>query len=127
MIAHPARGRHVLLDVRDADPEILDDEIALVTLLQKGARAAGATILRRFHHRFKPDGVSVVIILAESHISIHTYPGLAYAFVDVFTCGDECNPLVASDVIRAGLRGSIDDAMEVERGQGTPRWESLDA
>ena len=80
-------GSHLIIDLWDADR--LDDIGAIELALRGAVRAAGATLLHLHLHRFSPSGgVSGVAVLAESHISIHTWPERGYAAVDVFTCGD---------------------------------------
>jgi S-adenosylmethionine decarboxylase len=78
---------HILLDLHGVDPRLLDDVDALKAALFAAVSAAGATALRTVHHKFHPQGASVVILVAESHLSIHTWPEKAYAAVDIFTCG----------------------------------------
>ena len=80
-------GSHLIIDLWDADH--LSDVGVIGLALRRSARAAGATLLHLHLHRFSPNGgVSGVAVLAESHISIHTWPECGYAAVDVFTCGD---------------------------------------
>jgi S-adenosylmethionine decarboxylase len=80
-------GSHLIIDLWDADH--LSDVGVIELALRRSARAAGATLLHLHLHRFSPNGgVSGVAVLAESHISIHTWPERGYAAVDVFTCGN---------------------------------------
>lgn len=86
MIEH--RSRHGLLDLYGCSPELLSDEEALSSVLHGAAEAAGATILfTRFHTFGGHGGVTGVLLLAESHISIHTWPEWEFAAVDIFVCG----------------------------------------
>mgnify|MGYP001466774897 CR=1 FL=1 len=83
-------GTHLLIDLWGASK--LDDINLIERTLKAGADAAGATILHCHLHHFEPNGgVSGVLVLAESHISIHTWPEASYAALDVFMCGD-CDP-----------------------------------
>ena len=83
-------GTHLLIDLSGA--ENLDDLPAIETALKEAALAGGATILNSDLHHFEPNGgVSGVVILAESHITIHTWPEKGFAALDVFMCG-ECDP-----------------------------------
>ena len=91
-------GTHLLLDLWGAsnltDPELID------RALRDAAEAAGATILHSHFHHFGPDGgVSGVLVLAESHISIHTWPERGFAAVDIFMCG-ACNPYHSLPVLK---------------------------
>jgi S-adenosylmethionine decarboxylase proenzyme len=87
------RGRHVLAELYDAPAELLNNEHLLRDALQQGLDSAGVTTLGVLAHKFEPNGVTIVAMLAESHASIHTYPESGAAFVDVFTCGTT-NPLI---------------------------------
>lgn len=81
------RGRHLLLELIDCDVNVLDDASRLEEVLRGAAEAAGATVISAAFHRFMPQGVTGVLLLKESHISIHTWPERRYAAVDLFTCG----------------------------------------
>lgn len=81
-------GKHAIIEYYGCDPEILNDSPALEQILTTAAIQAGSTPISALTHRFTPLGVSVVILLKESHITIHTWPELQYAAVDLFTCGN---------------------------------------
>ncbi|MGJ8655190.1 MAG: adenosylmethionine decarboxylase [Akkermansiaceae bacterium] len=85
---HLPHGVHYLLECSGIDVSILKDKLLLETLLHKAATDAGATIVETTLHEFNPHGLSGVIVIAESHIAIHTWPEHQYAAIDVFTCGD---------------------------------------
>lgn len=80
-------GAHVLADFWGCDFKLLNDADFLMTNLRQAAKNANMTILAEEAHKFKPHGFTGLLLLAESHISIHTYPERGYAAVDVFTCG----------------------------------------
>ncbi|RJS94573.1 adenosylmethionine decarboxylase [Candidatus Bathyarchaeota archaeon] len=82
----------------------LDDERFLCDTLEKAARHADAKIIRRIIQRFSPHGISVILILAETHISIHTWPEYEYAALDIFICGEGKDPEAAWAVIKEALR-----------------------
>ena len=92
-------GKHCILELYDCDPSKLDDEIFLRHTIKTAAQRAGATLLNLITHRFEPQGVTGLALLAESHISIHTWPENGYAAVDVFTCGDHTMPEKACEVL----------------------------
>ncbi|GCE64486.1 adenosylmethionine decarboxylase [cyanobiont of Ornithocercus magnificus] len=96
-------GKHCILDLYDCDARKLDDEAFLKTTIAAAARSAGATLISLIAHRFEPQGVTGLALLAESHISIHTWPESCYAAVDVFTCGDHTVPEEACEVLRQEL------------------------
>ena len=85
-------GKHCILELYNCDAAKLDDEAFLRNAITTAAKRAGATLLNLITHRFDPQGVTGLALLAESHISIHTWPESGYAAVDVFTCGDHTMP-----------------------------------
>ena len=92
-------GKHCILELYDCDPAKLDNETFLRDTITTAAERAGATLLNLITHRFEPQGVTGLALLAESHISIHTWPENGYAAVDVFTCGDHTLPEKACEVL----------------------------
>lgn len=88
-----AHGRHVLVDISDTNAAMLDDGNALLRALRHAVAAEGATVLGTIEHAFKPCGVTILLLLAESHVSLHTYPEQGRAFFDAFTCGMHCEPM----------------------------------
>ncbi len=85
-------GRHCILELYQCDKAKLNDEAFIRTTITSSAKVAGATLINLVTHSFKPQGVTGLALLAESHISIHTWPELGYAAIDVFTCGDHTMP-----------------------------------
>ena len=107
-------GNHVLVELWDAvnldDPKLIDE-----ALLQ-GAGDAGATVLHSHFHHFSPySGVSGVVVLAESHISIHTWPEKNYAAIDIFMCGD-CDPHDAFPAIKRAFQPGSVEVQHIKRG-----------
>jgi S-adenosylmethionine decarboxylase len=102
---HPV-GKHCILELYACDASKLNDESFIRTTIATAAREAGATVLQLISHRFQPQGVTGLVLLAESHLSIHTWPESGYAAVDVFTCGDHAMPdracLALVDALGAG-------------------------
>ena len=100
--SHIAQGKHLLLDLYGADH--LSDIEFIDTQLCEAARICGATILGSHFHSFDGgNGVTGVAILAESHISIHTWPEVQYAAVDIFMCGD-CDPEKAVEPLQNAFK-----------------------
>ena len=97
-------GKHCILELYQCDAAKLDDEAFLRTAITAAAKRAGATLLNLITHRFEPQGVTGLALLAESHISIHTWPESGYAAVDVFTCGDHTMPEKACQVLADELQ-----------------------
>jgi len=96
-------GKHCILELYGCDSARLDDEAFLRDTITAAAKRAGATLLNLITHRFEPQGVTGLALLAESHISIHTWPESGYAAVDVLTCGDHTMPEKACPVLAAEL------------------------
>lgn len=90
---HLAYGRHVLVDISETSAAVLDDGPALAQAMTRAAQSEGATVLGTIEHAFKPSGVTILLLLAESHVSLHTYPEQGRAFFDAFTCGVRCEPI----------------------------------
>lgn len=96
-------NKHCLLNLYGCENSKLDDVEYLLNLLKSAAVETGATIVDSLTKKFEPQGVTIIIMLSESHISIHTWPETGEALVDVFTCGLEVNPFWAVPVISEGL------------------------
>ncbi|ABZ82834.1 s-adenosylmethionine decarboxylase proenzyme (adometdc)(samdc) [Heliomicrobium modesticaldum Ice1] len=88
-------GRHVTVDTWGVDFEKLNDARFLEEQMIEAARAAGATVLSSQKQQFEPQGATVLVLLSESHISIHTYPEKGFAALDCYTCGETVDPEVA--------------------------------
>lgn len=97
-------GRHAILDGSGVAADKLDSVLYLEAILRSACRAAGATVLKTAVHKFQPQGVTVLCLLAESHASIHTYPEHGVYMADIFTCGD-LDPQPAVDLLRQQLGG----------------------
>ena len=113
------RGRHLLVDYSGCDGNTLDDPKHIEELMNEAARAAGARVVASVFQAFDPQGVTGVVVIEESHLSIHTWPEHRYAAVDFFTCGD-CIPERAHEVLTAGLRAQRSEILQLERGLEPP-------
>ena len=111
-----ALARHLLLELDGCSRETLNDVEFLKSCLKEGATAAGATIVSEAFFQFAPYGVSGVVIIAESHLSIHTWPEYGYAAVDVFTCGMTTKPEKATALIAEKLGARTSKLREIKRG-----------
>jgi len=111
-----ALGRHLLLDLKDCDKEVLNDLDFLKECLHQAAIQSGATVVGESFYQFSPRVVSGVVNIAESHISIHTWPEYSYAAVDVFTCGDDVKPEEAAKLIIQQLQSKNHSSIELRRG-----------
>jgi S-adenosylmethionine decarboxylase len=113
---HATPGRHVLADFRGVPAARLTDAEALERQLTDAARAAGAQVLSaHFHHFGAGAGVTGVVMLSESHISIHSWPEHQFAALDIFMCG-AARPELALDFLRAALSPESVQVTTVARG-----------
>ncbi len=109
-------GRHLVVEYAGCDKQALDDLRFLEDAMNEAVRRSGATIVRSVFHRYNPQGVSGVVVIAESHISIHTWPEYGYAAVDFFTCGETVDPYKAHDHMREALAAGHACVQELKRG-----------
>lgn len=109
-------SKHLLVEYFDCDPAVLNDRATIAVLMRQAARAAGATVVNEVFHPYAPQGVTGVLVIEESHLSIHTWPEHGYAAVDFFTCGD-CEPLRAHEVLRSGLSAARVEVLLLRRGE----------
>lgn len=117
-------GRHVFADLYGVRVELLLDPDAIENLLMRAAHAAGATpIFAKFHRFGEGQGVTGVLLLQESHISIHTWPEHGFAAVDAFMCGS-CNPRQAIDIVVNVFAPASANVKEEPRGSSIPAWQS---
>lgn len=111
-----ALGTHILLDLRACDRAVLNDVAEVRRAMLDAALAANATIISESFHAFSTLGVSGAVIIAESHLSIHTWPEYGFAAVDIFTCGATLRPDRAVAVLVERLRCGESKQWEVQRG-----------
>jgi len=112
----PALGKHLLLELKDCDAGLLNDMDYLREALNAVAILIGATVIKDSFYQFSPQGISGVVIIAESHISIHTWPEFYYAAVDVFTCGEVIQPAKAVKPLAEKLKAKSTSYIELKRG-----------
>lgn len=111
-----ALGTHLLVELRDCNPEILKDLNRVKEALVSAAKEARATIIDVSFHEFNPFGISGMVVIAESHLSIHTWPEYAYAAVDIFTCGDAIKPEIAAYYLISQFESRNPSIVEMKRG-----------
>lgn len=99
-------GLHCILELYGCPAHLLNDALLIRDLLREAANQARSTLLNEVFHQFEPQGVTALALLAESHISIHTWPELGYAAVDVFTCGDTADPETACQYLIEALQAT---------------------
>ena len=111
-----ALGTHLLAELRDCNPEILKDLEKVRNAMVSAAKEAKATIIDVSFHEFNPFGISGVIVIAESHLTIHTWPEYAYAAIDIFTCGDIIKPETAAAYLIKEFQCKNPSVVEMKRG-----------
>ncbi len=109
-------GSHCILEMYECPSAILDDLDRISEALAGAAKVAKSTLLSQTAHRFEPQGVTALGLLAESHISVHTWPELGYAAADVFTCGEHCLPEAACEHLAKALQAGRHELRRIERG-----------
>ncbi len=111
-----ALGIHLILELQDCRPELLDDLDYVKQTLLDAAETTGATIIGETFHKFAPQGVTGVVAIAESHVCIHTWPEYGYAAADIFTCGEGFSPHAAASLIAEKFECKSPHSHELTRG-----------
>ncbi|GAE34099.1 adenosylmethionine decarboxylase [Halalkalibacter akibai] len=110
-------GRHVIAELWGCNVEKLNNMILIEQIFVDAALESGAEVREVAFHKFAPQGVSGVVIISESHLTIHSFPEHGYASIDVFTCGD-LDPNIAADHITESLEATTSEVIEIPRGMG---------
>lgn len=112
-----ALGTHLLVELKDCtNLKLLNDVKKVEEALVSAAREAKATIVQTCFHKFSPFGISGVVVIAESHLTIHTWPEYGFAAVDIFTCGDTLQPEVAASYLIGKFKARNPSIVEMKRG-----------
>jgi|TARA_Y100000994_G_scaffold77154_1_gene63697 S-adenosylmethionine decarboxylase len=109
------QSKHLLLELYRCDFDKLNDESFLRCTVNRAAKLSKATVLNLISHKFEPQGVTSIALLAESHISIHTWPESHYSAVDIFTCGKNMLPELASQYLIEALNAEEHSLRVIER------------
>ena len=109
------QSKHLLLELYRCNYEKLNDESFLRCTLNRASKLAKATVLNLISNKFEPQGVTAIALLAESHISIHTWPESNYSAVDIFTCGQNMLPELASQYLIKALKANEHFLRVIER------------
>lgn len=111
-----ALGRQLLVEFYGCDSTALNDKELVRLALKQAAVKAGATVVADVFHEFNPHGISGVVVIAESHLAIHTWPEFGFAAVDLFTCGEEIHPDQAMKYLQKEFKADRVSIMELKRG-----------
>lgn len=111
-------GRHVAVDAWGIDFDLINNADDLAKLMVEAAEMSGATVLSVQQKQFEPQGATVLVLLSESHLSIHTYPEKGFAAMDCYTCGDTVDPEVAINHMLKSLNPQSAFPKLLKRGEG---------
>ncbi|ANE47149.1 S-adenosylmethionine decarboxylase [Paenibacillus swuensis] len=117
-------GRHVAVDTWGVDFDKLNSAEWLQAQMVEAAEACGATVLSVQSKQFEPQGATVLVLLSESHLSIHTYPERGFAAIDCYTCGETVDPQLAIDHMVSVLKPEKAYAKKLVRGLGELKVET---
>lgn len=109
-------GQHYIVEASGCDPEIISSVSAVEEILVKAADLAGVQIWSISFHRFQPHGVSGVVVISESHLSVHTWPEVGYVALDIYTCGKDAKPEIAVEYALEQFKATSVHVTEISRG-----------
>lgn len=113
---HKALGHHWLIELYACDAVSLEQTAFIQSHMEEAARRTGATIVQSNFHQFSPYGVSGVVVIQESHLTIHTWPEHSYAAIDLFTCGDSIEPEKGIEYLREAFNAKKVEVQYIQRG-----------
>jgi len=113
-------GRHFLMELTGCNPDIIGDLERVKQLMLEAAVRANATVVTSAFHRFYPQGVSGVVVIEESHLSLHSWPEYGYVALDIYTCGEDTQPEQACEYLAQEFESQEKATLSVERGLPTP-------
>lgn len=124
-------GIHLVGDLKGVSPEKISSTDAMRDIMESAVRYGKLTKIRSYYHQFSPDGVSGIILLAESHLSFHTWPEYGLVALDIFTCGPSENAESALEYIIGKLSPESIEYKRIERGlefpRGTPKSKMIES
>lgn len=116
MEQHDFYGIHALGEIYDVEEEKINNLDFILNAISQGVKNANATCIGTLVKKFEPQGLSILMLLSESHVSIHTYPEYHSLFIDAFTCGKKCDPKVIINTLVRKLNSSSAKINVIERG-----------
>ncbi|KPA10102.1 S-adenosylmethionine decarboxylase proenzyme [Candidatus Magnetomorum sp. HK-1] len=111
-------GSHLIVELYGCDSKIINDQKKIEKILLGAVKCSGAQIIQPFFHQYNPCGVSGVVIIAESHFTIHTWPEKKYCALDIFTCGKSLDNEKALSYLKKNLDVKHISIVEMKRGIG---------
>jgi len=109
-------GTHLIVELYDCDVDFINDSRQVESSLLKAADISGATVVQSMIHEFNPHGISGVIVIEESHFSVHTWPEYGYCALDIFTCGSDIDYLSALQYLKDTFAAQSISVNEIKRG-----------
>ncbi len=109
-------GKHLIVELYGCDFDLINDVARIEKILVEAVAISKATIVQPVFHQFSPHGVSGVIVIAESHFTIHTWPEYGYCALDIFTCGELIDSDASLNYLKDALRADSMSVMEIKRG-----------
>ncbi len=109
-------GTQILIELKDCDPKKLNDIEFIRETMEEAARKTGSTIISSSFRYFEPQGISGVVMISESHLTIHSWPEYGYAAADIFTCGNQVFPWKAVEFLKIELEAKFFSTHEIKRG-----------
>jgi len=109
-------GQQLVIELYGCNPKTIENIEKVEEIMTAGVHAAHATIVQKVFHKFTPVGVSGVLVLSESHMTIHTWPEFGYCAVDLYTCGSHCNNDAALDVLKEKFEATSARVIPLKRG-----------
>ena len=113
-------GVHLHIELWECEQDMLNNPQLVEEAMVQAAQKANCTVVQRVIHQFAPQGVSGVVILAESHLSVHTWPELGYAALDIFACGAQCTPQNAAEHLIEAFSAKKSTVKSFSRGIPEP-------
>jgi S-adenosylmethionine decarboxylase len=109
-------GNHLIIELYDCHHELINNARGVEEALVKAVKISGAKMVQSVFHQFNPHGISGVIVIEESHFSVHTWPEYGYCALDIFTCGDEIDYYSALQFLKEEFQAENLAVTEMKRG-----------
>lgn len=119
-------GSHCILELYECTKDLLNDVGFITEALEEGVKEADSTLLKELTYQFEPYGVTALALLAESHVSLHTWPEIGYVAVDMFTCGEHAEPEKACKYLVKAFQAKNHVLLKIPRGRLTPQLQKIE-
>ncbi len=109
-------GNHLIVELYDCCPKAINDVLFVESAMKEAVAVSGATMVQSVIHEFNPHGVSGVVVIEESHFTVHTWPEYGYCALDIFTCGTEVDYYSALNYLKEAFKSKNLSVSEIKRG-----------